>query len=190
MATESTLPRRYRLVIALDRSEYSEIVLEHALDQAVRHDAVELHFVTVERDDELLADAADWLAQTAAEGLDTFSHEAHDWTKRLHVRIGDAAEEIASFGAEIQADLLVIGRSGVQEAHGSIADGVIARAECPVLVVNLAGHQPPSEIQCPTCVEVRAGSEGERWFCDEHSGDAPQLTTSLPSSAVHGSRTW
>lgn len=177
------------MVIALDRSQGSEIVLEHALDQAVRHDAVELHFVTVERDDELLADAADWLAATVAEGLDTFGHAPHDWTSRLHVRIGDAAEEIVNVTAELQASLLVIGRSGVPGEHGSIADVAIARCDCPVLVVHLAGRQVPSEDRCPACAEVRAGSEGERWFCDEHSAEGPQLTTRLPPS-VHGSRLW
>ena len=38
---------RYRIVVGLDLSEYAEVVLEHALDQAARHELSELHFVTV-----------------------------------------------------------------------------------------------------------------------------------------------
>ena len=39
--------RRYRIVVGIDLSEYSDIVIEHALDQAARHNVPELHFLTV-----------------------------------------------------------------------------------------------------------------------------------------------
>src|SRR5207248_7062449 len=38
---------RHRIVVALDLSEYAEIVLEHAIDQAARHAASDLHFLYV-----------------------------------------------------------------------------------------------------------------------------------------------
>jgi nucleotide-binding universal stress UspA family protein len=189
MSTAST-QSRYRLVIALDRSTPSELLLQHALDQAVRQDAVDLHFVTVERDDELLADAADWLAATVAEGMDSFGHAGKDWTSRLHVRIGDAAEEIANLAAELEADLLVIGRSSVSDPHGSLADVVVARSECPVLVVHLAEHDAASENACAECVEVRDGSEGERWFCEEHSSEGEPVTSRMPPPTTPANRIW
>jgi len=39
--------RRYRIVVGVDLSEWSDIVIEHALDQAARHDSPELHFLSV-----------------------------------------------------------------------------------------------------------------------------------------------
>jgi hypothetical protein len=38
---------RHCIVVALDLGDYAEIVLEHALDQAARHDVTDLHFVYV-----------------------------------------------------------------------------------------------------------------------------------------------
>src|SRR5690349_14478159 len=40
--------RRYRIVVGVDLTEYSHIVIEHALDQAARHQSPELHFVHVQ----------------------------------------------------------------------------------------------------------------------------------------------
>ena len=54
--------RRYSMVIALDQSEYAEIVLEHALDQAGRHQALDLNFVTVMEPDQRAEVARRWLA--------------------------------------------------------------------------------------------------------------------------------
>src|SRR5712671_1942946 len=45
--TGTTHMRRYRMVVGVDLTEYSEIVLEHALDQAARHSAPELHIIHV-----------------------------------------------------------------------------------------------------------------------------------------------
>ena len=39
--------RNFRIIVGVDLSEYSDIVIEHALDQAARHDEPELHFLTV-----------------------------------------------------------------------------------------------------------------------------------------------
>ena len=59
---------------------------------------------------------------------------------RLAVRLGDPAEEIASYARQIGAGLIVMpshGRRGL--AHlvmGSVAERVVQRAPCPVLVLR------------------------------------------------------
>jgi nucleotide-binding universal stress UspA family protein len=184
--------RRYRIVIALDGSEYSEIVLEHALDQAARHDTPDLHILTVVEKDSDLLPIKTWLATCVLEGLDTFRSDRPDWRTRLHVRAGRADEEIVNLAGEIDADLLVIGRYGLHHRRGSTADRVVASVECPTLVVGLAGHTIDPQPQCVYCVATREESDGERWFCATHAGDRIQLSTLVPWSAslTHGGPLW
>ena len=177
----------YRIVVALDLSEYAEIVLEHALDQAARHSAPDIHFLTVVANDhdQTVEDAKAKLARLVLEGLETVSRPA-DWRARLHVRAGRAHEEIVSLAGEIDAHLVVVGRFGVRGALrqlGSTTHRVMEHAHCPVLAVNLVDHPFETQAQCPDCVRVRADSEGERWFCEAHSApDRVMATTMLPPS--------
>jgi nucleotide-binding universal stress UspA family protein len=189
----SPSPRRYRIVIALDDSEYSEIVLEHALDQASRHDAPDLHVLFVVDDRTDVAATKAWLATVVLEGLDAFRAGRSDWRTRLHVRHGDPAEEIANLAAEIDTDLLVIGRYGVHHPRRSVADAVLATAPYPTLVVGLTGHVVEAEPPCTACVAVREESDGERWFCVDHSApDRLRLSTLIPRSTTltHGGPLW
>ena len=190
MAFASALDVRYRLVVALAPSEYAEIVLEHALDQVARHDAVDLHALTVCDAESEIPAAQAWLAAAVVEGLEAFGQPQPDQRTRLHVRTGVVPEEIANLAAELQADLLVIGRFGVGQRRGSVADRVLARAECPLLVVGLSGREAPSQVQCAACVAVRAETGGECWFCDAHVSEAPRLTILVPPSTMLGSRLW
>jgi nucleotide-binding universal stress UspA family protein len=181
---------RHRIVVALDLSEYAEVVLEHAIDQAARHDAPDLHFLTVVEDastdvEQIKASLAA-LVLPALDGLD-----CTDWHVRLHVRTGKPAEEIANLGAELRAHLIVLGRFGVHHPRrriGLVAGRVIDLATCPTYVVALADHAPDFEAQCPDCVQMRAESDGERWFCDaHHAPDGIRLSTSvLPGMAWTG----
>src|SRR5512140_2657629 len=110
MTPEPTTPR-FRMVVALDRSEYAEIVLEHALDQAARHDAPDLHILTVQEDDHTPADEIKGtLTHLVADELETFRRDRRDWRARLHVRRGKAADEICVLAGEVGADLIVVGR--------------------------------------------------------------------------------
>lgn len=163
------MTERYRIVIAIDRSDLAEIVVEHALDQAVRHDRPELHFLTVVGREDEVATADAWLAPLVLEGLDTFRGDRPDWETKLHVRCGDPGEQIVELADEVDADLLVVGRFGL---HGrkSIAPAIVARSSCPTLVVGLAGHVREAQ-GCADCAHERQVSDGERWFCAAHRGD-------------------
>jgi universal stress protein A len=170
---------RYRIVCALDLSEYAEIVLEHALDQAARHEQPELHFVTVTSDD--IPGTKERLAELVLEGLDSFRDHHNDWRARLHVRVGKPEEEIVALAEDVEAELIVIGRFG-----GSTARRVLDLADCPVLAINLSERQVDAQPQCPDCVRIRAESDGETWFCARHAGDRPTSTLLLPSTTWTG----
>jgi nucleotide-binding universal stress UspA family protein len=184
MSTTTQLPRRFGIVVAIDRSEYAEIVLEHAIDQAARHDICDLHMLTVVTDGSDLELAKQRLGALVLPALD----ELHDdWRARLHVRRGQTDEEIANLAAELRADLIVIGRFGLHHSGtrlGSVASRVLDAATCPTLVVGLTDDSPDAITACPDCVTVRAESGGERWFCAAHSApDREVFATSFVSAA-------
>lgn len=180
---------RYPIVIALDASEYSEIVLEHALDQAARHDAPDIHVITVVKNvDDDLDEIKNRLARSVIEGLDTFRGGRPDWRTRIHVRAGKPAEEIANLAGEVKARLLVIGRYGTHHWFRSVADRVLELVSCPTLVVGLTGRELESQDQCDACVKIREDSDGVSWFCAEHASPGRmRLTELVPgSTSSHG----
>jgi nucleotide-binding universal stress UspA family protein len=165
--------RRYRIVVGIDLSEYSDIVIEHALDQAARHDAPELHFLTVK---EKRKPSSDELKQVLWErvypALETFNQYGTEWRARLHVRRGTPDEQIAQLAAEIQSDLIVVGQFGLHKKN--IPNHVLQNSSCPTLVVGMPQAADMSP-RCPMCVTVREETEGERWFCHGHTADADRL---------------
>jgi hypothetical protein len=169
-----------RILIALDRSEYAEIVLEHGLDQAARQPAAELHVVTVveEGDAAEVRAALDVLVRDA---LDAFGMTGRRCV--LHVVRGRPAPAIGALASQLAADLVVIGRFDVPSA----ADTLIEVVDSPILVVGVDGVV--LDPQCPACRTVRSG--GERLFCDAHEGDRmPNLLGRLPPADTIGSRIW
>jgi nucleotide-binding universal stress UspA family protein len=170
---QPVIVRRYRIVVGLDLSEYADIVLEHALDQAARHDAPELHFLTVrERRKPTAEERRRALWERVHPALETFNRHGTDWRAQLHVRRGKPEIEIATLAADIRADLIVIGQFGLHTPRVSdknLPNRVLQQAVCPTLVVSM-----PFELdtrQCPLCVATREQSEGEAWFCAQHAGD-------------------
>jgi nucleotide-binding universal stress UspA family protein len=170
--------RRFRLVVALDMSDYASVVLEYALDQAARHEAPDVNVIAVvepERSvafDEIAGKWRDRIHELLQSTLFTFG-AASDWRVRIHVRSGVPAEEIAALADEVEADLLVLGRFGANLAQrkrrGSVADDVLRLAACPTLVVQIPDYaHVDADLQCAACVTLRRESDGERWFCDEH----------------------
>ena len=185
--------RNFRIVVALDGSQYSEIVLEHALDQAARHEATDLHLVTIANSADDIERRQRWIAQTALTGLDDFAQHQGQWRTRLHVRVGKVAEEIGDLAGEVDADLLVIGHFGVSDGRKSVAGRIIERVSCPTLIVGLAGHAVEASPQCPDCMAVREKTDGERWFCDRHRGHEDLRLSTLVGRggpSMHGGTLW
>jgi nucleotide-binding universal stress UspA family protein len=168
---EPSTQHRFRIVVGLDLSDYSEIVLEHAIDQAARHDNPDLHFIHAIADGGDVDDAKTRLGGLVLPLLSDLSNV--DWRARLHVRGGLAEQAICDLAAELRADLIVVGRFGVhrrrgRRALGAIASRVLARASCPTLAVGMTEEVAPSDPVCDACAAVREESDGEQWFCERH----------------------
>jgi nucleotide-binding universal stress UspA family protein len=165
--------RRYRIVVGMDLSEYSDIVLEHALDQAARHDAPEIHLLTVkERRRPSNEEVYQQLWARSYLALEAFNRHARNWRARLHIRRGRPDQEIAALAADVRANLIVIGQFGVHHPRDTarLPNAVLRAAVCPTLVVGMPTAYDPSP-QCVRCAYVREETEGERWFCSAHAGE-------------------
>ncbi len=203
--------RRFPMVVADDLSEYSDHVLVHAFDQAARTEHPAIHILSVVSDDHGLLHRpteADLVAleERAKETLVVQVLRLLDdavpaatratWQTRLHVRRGRPEEEIIELAAEVGAGLLVLGRFGHSRRRrlgrlGSIADRVLAHAECPVLLVTGGRETTASDRQCPDCVHVRSESDGERWFCAQHHGERVGYSVLLHGSPLaRGGTMW
>jgi nucleotide-binding universal stress UspA family protein len=194
--------RVYSIVCAVDLSETSPGVIEHALSEAHRHRNVGLHFMTIveprkgrfKRDEPGDADLkkADWtLRALVRESLPAFADDVEEDSQRelrFHTRVGQADEQIIELAMEARADRIVMGRHS-NERHrkplGGISGAVVNSAPCTVEIVQVADYgQVEDYDQCPLCVQVRSQSGGNTWFCPEHStGRIPRLTDSVGISS-------
>ena len=80
----------------------------------------------------------------------------HAWYARVdgaevageHLRAGKPAEEITALAEELDADLVVLGSRGAgwlkRLVTGSVSEGVVRGAPCPVLVVRATAAWPPT----------------------------------------------
>lgn len=163
--------RRYRIVVGLDLSEYADIVLEHALDQAARHNNPELHFLTVcEKKKHTTEECKQALWERVYPTLEAFNQHGTEWRARLHVRRGKPDQQIGALAADINADLIVVGNFGLhnpRSTYKNLPNGVINAAVCPVFVVGTPATMDTK--QCPACHNVRELTDSDRWFCDEHT---------------------
>jgi nucleotide-binding universal stress UspA family protein len=143
-----------RILLATDRSEEAELATLRAVELAESTDS-ELHVVHVgvlptflesyrypgtlgydrklyeqiEEDSRELLRKLSWRVKVAGGGV-----------AGTHLRMGAVALEIVALAKELRADLIVMGcrgHRGIRRAiEGSISDGVIRHAPCPVLVVG------------------------------------------------------
>jgi nucleotide-binding universal stress UspA family protein len=156
----------------------------HAFDQAIRIASripcSEMHIVHVlepETSDEKAQEAAGLLRLYISEKIAALDVCGPQCTG-LHVRRGDAAREIAQLAADLGADMIVVGTRGPTHLRslfvGSTAERVMATATCPVFVAGPRPRpQPPHVIviepPCPDCVQRRAETAGQSWWCARHS---------------------
>lgn len=109
-------------------------------------------------------------------------HAAPSFSKAFsHLRSGSPVREICTLAHELHPSLIIAGthgRSGVKRALlGSVAEGLVRDAPCPVLVVRPFQFEtdsrrleiPAIEDACPRCVEARRESGGTRLWCRDHS---------------------
>jgi nucleotide-binding universal stress UspA family protein len=141
-----------RMLLATDGSEEAELATIRAVELAQRTDA-ELHVVHVGVVPSFLVSYPGTLGYEGRlyEQIQEQSRELlrkESWrvkvaggtVARAHLRMGEVDLEIVSLAKELGADLIVMGcrgHRGIRRAiEGSVSDGVIRHAPCPVLVVR------------------------------------------------------
>lgn len=175
----ATLPVHPTVLAAIDYSESSALVVQHAVDAARQQNARQLHFVHVRA------------AGTGDEAGDAGRDELEAWlSTRLvgtsglpypvpvvaHEERGNPADVIVSLASDLNASVVVVGthgRKGVQRMlMGSVAEAVVRSAGCPVLVARPLSHTrsaPSIEPACPRCIEAQEATQGAQLWCEQHS---------------------
>lgn len=191
-------PPRYEVLVGHDLEDGSELVLTAAGQLVTSGQATMLHlahavpFAPDVRDGlSALVDPSRDLTQRVAKALSLLERTA-DWLGPLlkvpvkaHLIVGPPDDVLVGLAGDLKVDLLVIGthaRNRVTRALlGSVAQSVIHRAPCPVLVVrplvNVPSREPRIEPPCPQCLEARRASGGERFWCSRHSEHHPRAHT-------------
>lgn len=176
----TTLPATpVSVLAAIDYSDSSSLVVQHAVDAARQMKAEEIHFLHVRTagpgDAEVdgpRAEFEEWLA-ARLQGPDGVPHTVK---VVAHEATGNPADVIIETASDLLANLVVVGthgRKGLQRmVMGSVAEAVVRSAGCPVLVVRPRMHEqrvPRIEPPCPRCVETRVETEGRQLWCEQHS---------------------
>lgn len=187
----------YTLLVGVDYSELSDRALQEAFAQASQRAEAEVHVLTalpplVSEDpgyavavyatlDEkpILGAALQKLRAHVQARLDEFAL-ANPETKLTfrvisHAIVDAAPHAIVQLASRIGADLIVIGthnRKGIERLLlGSVAEGTVRNALCPVLVMP-APPEPETEVAieppCPECVQTRATTQGKEFWCERH----------------------
>ena len=142
-----------RILVPTDFSDHSERAAAYAVELARRYEADEIHCVHVsDIPADLLATSAyymtgpseQFIEQVREEGrksLDAFARKNFkDRPVKTVFLEGRPFVEIIRYARENQIDLIVIsthGRSGIKHVlFGSVAEKVVRKAPCPVLVVK------------------------------------------------------
>ncbi len=182
----------YTVVVGVDYSESSDLVLESALDAAAEKPGAVVHVLHVlppqtyltpdlmtTADGKVVAagECADELKQYVSRALEKRALEKRAAPARVvtHVIADKPAEQVAQLAADVEADLVVVGthgRRGVPRLLlGSVAEMTIRLAPCPVLVVRprtAPEPVPTIEPPCPRCVETRRVTENREFWCEQH----------------------
>jgi len=182
----------YTLLVALDFSELSDRALHEAFAQASQRASAEVHIVSA------LPMIGDALSVYGALDEKPFLHEtlqklrAHaeqelenfrlanpgaslSFPMISHAIVDAPAHAIVQLASQLAADLIVIGtsnRKGIERLLlGSVAEGTVRNARCPVLVIP-APPEPDAEVAlapaCPECVQARFASAGKEFWCEQH----------------------
>lgn len=195
----------YVIVVGIDYSEISHLAFEAALRAASLEVPSELHVIHVasllvkhrparaprlNSDAEALALALERLKRFIA-GVQASLGGAQSATSGtglrkliFHIRSQAPGAEIAQLAADLDADLVVVGKQGNDgAAHlllGSVAHQVVVLAPCPVLVVRakkVASMVPIIDRPCPDCARARKRSGRRELWCEKHGARHGQRRT-------------
>jgi nucleotide-binding universal stress UspA family protein len=185
----------YVILVGIDFSELADRALEEALVLASKRPDAEVHAVAIVPAPTLdaryaipayaLIDQASSLS-SAGERLRSHlevrlkgfgdKHPGSSFPPRLvsHVNVDAPAHGIAQLASDLGADLIVVGthnRRGVERfLLGSVAEGTVRYAHCPVLVIPAEQRHDELKIAppCTECVRARQESAGQQLWCAQH----------------------
>ena len=145
-----------RILFCTDFSESADAAFEFALDMAVRRPDSTLYLLHIIHE----PDAQYWKTQLAeVENINAEAQKAIDakvasaylsrvpkgLQVRVEFRIGPDAASILEFAKATQIDVIILGRHGHSSVgkalFGSVAEKIVRKAECAVLVVPLSYAQ-------------------------------------------------
>jgi nucleotide-binding universal stress UspA family protein len=169
---------RSNILAAIDYSDGSTPVVEHAVALSKQYRPCTLHFLHVNqalvKDEEgqegRRFELLEWLGarlpepEDALAGIGVIAHEA----------TGEPWQLIVQMASDLTADIVVLGthgRKGMQRLMmGSVAEAVSRHCGCSVLVVRKKDHEPFMALEplCGLCVEARLQSHGDVLWCKDH----------------------
>ena len=142
-----------RILFCTDFSPNASLAFDYAVDAAVRRPGCMLYLIHVIP----APDAQYWKTYLREDGIDVNQKAKDDIDAKINAeyrprvpadvnfttvfRIGKAYVEIIDFAKTIDANLIVLGRQGGSAIEslffGTVAEKVVKRAQCPVLVIPL-----------------------------------------------------
>jgi nucleotide-binding universal stress UspA family protein len=167
------------VLAAVDYSELSTTVLQQALGLVRLAPSAELHCLHVNHDVSN-EDVQEARRKTLMEWLGTWLAGAGEIPESVqviaHQARGEPIQVILETASDLSADLVVVGThdpKGIDRLlMGSVAEAVVRKAGCPVVVVRPKAHaktSPHVEPSCARCVEVRRRSQGSVYWCEQHA---------------------
>lgn len=158
-----------RILFCTDFSDSAEGAFEFALDAAIRRPGSTLYLLHVIPE----PDAQFWESYvTEVDDLDAEARRAmnakvaatycprvpKDLDVKVEFRLGAAAATILEFAKAARVDVIVLGRHGHggmgKALFGSVAEKVVRKAECAVLVVPLSYAKTAPEPTAPSDLSV------------------------------------
>ena len=149
-----------RILFCTDFSESADAAFDFALDAAIRRPDSTLYLLHVIHE----PDAQYWKSQLAeVENINAEAKKAIDakvaaaYLSRIpkgmdvkaEFRIGPDAATILEFAKAMQIDVIILGRHGHSSVgkalFGSVAEKIVRKAECAVLVVPLSYARTPQD---------------------------------------------
>ena len=136
----------YRIVVAVDLTEMTDIVLAKAAQHAAMCDRAVIHVVcAVDSTQDVLGRQIDHSKEltgleTAVRARSETSLADSEATIEVHTRPGRPPDVISDLAQEVRADLIVVGRHSQTRMSplflGSVPSRLLAQAKCDVLVVQ------------------------------------------------------
>ena len=181
------------IVVGLDYGELADGALLRAFELAAREATAEVHVISMlsplDVDKPSVPKGTLLGAEIAAQRLHKHvASRLHDFLRATegrppkvparvvsHVRFDLPANGIAQLASDLEADLVIVGTHGRQGLSrwmlGSVSEGVLRLAPCPVLVMRPKSQLaagPAIEPPCPRCVEARVASQASVLWCEQH----------------------